>query len=124
MKTIEVQGSDEIMVSFGEMGTFIRGKRIDLIVTGKSSDSDIPQIVKDCLVGLRLDAVLTRDQVVEQCGESLAECLPKNCLLAYAKEVINILASKGYYDAAIALKNIASSELDIYVLEEGTFMVV
>ena len=124
MNTVMIHGSDEELVQFGTLGTFIRGKRVCVIITGIGKDPNTPQVVKEELVGLPVDAVLTREQVVSQGGGGLANVLPEGCLLAYASEVIDMLRCANRFGAMGALKRIAPNPLDMYILESGTFEVV
>ena len=122
MNTVQIHGSDgEILVPFCTSGTFIRGKRIGLLITGTSSDPKTPAVVKEALIGLPVDALFTREQIIEQCGKIFAETLPEGCLIASAEEVIAVLESANRYDAAHALKEIAPGDLDLYVFEKDTF---
>lgn len=124
MNTVMIHETDEMLVQFGTPGTFIRGKRICVVITAIGTDPNTPRVVKEALVGLPLDAVLTREQVITQCGKNFADKLPEGCLLAYAEEVIALLESANRYDASGALKKVASNPLDMYVLEPGTFRIV
>jgi hypothetical protein len=112
METVMIHGSDgEVMAPFGRAGTFIRGKRICIIISSVGPDPDTPQIIKEALVGLPLDAMFTREQVIERGGPSFKDVLPDGCLLAYAEEVIAVLESANRYDASAALKKIAPNKL-------------
>ncbi|MCR4311463.1 MAG: hypothetical protein NUV54_02775, partial [Candidatus Taylorbacteria bacterium] len=100
MREIPIEGADEIMVEFGGKENYIHGRRFCVMMTGAGSNPRTPEVVREALVGLPLDVVLTKEQVVSQCGSKFEELLPKGCLLAPTDEVIGMLESGHRYNAS------------------------
>jgi hypothetical protein len=122
MKTVIIHGSDEVLAPFAVSGNFIRGKRIPIRVVARGEDPDTPDIVLEGLIGVEFDAMFTREQLIEQCGDGFRD-LPEGCVVAYAEEVITALERANRFDAAAALLGVASQPLDVYVLEPWTFII-
>jgi len=124
MKTVMIHGSNgEVMAPFGSAGTFIRGKRIGLIIIDVGNDQDVPLVVRQALIGLSVDAMFTKKQIVDQCGKRFSD-LPEDCLLGYVSEVIEVLEAAKKWEAIGPLKKVAGDALDMYVFETGTFRVL
>src|SRR6185312_17267572 len=82
MKTIPQGDNGDVLAPFGSRDHLIRGKRVLLRITGKSSDQKVPHIIKDGLIGVQIEAVFTKDQLVRQIGSSCKK-LPDNCMIVY-----------------------------------------
>jgi hypothetical protein len=80
----------------------------------------IPRIVKSALIGWPVDAVFTREQLIDQLGPEY-KVLPKRCLLGYMAEVVEALESINRYDASYALRRVMETQSDLYTFEFGTF---
>jgi len=106
------------MAPFGRPGFFIKGKRVNVMVLSPIRiDEDIPEIVRDALVGLTVRTIFTSEQVVEMVPH-FRELLPQNARLAYAVEVIEALKAAGKETAAEALHRSEPDELDMLILDQ------
>ncbi len=118
-RTIQVQGTDEVMAMFGKPGTYYRGKWENVRITGVGKDEDVHLGVRSGLVGLIVPTIFTKESIEEQTGLTLP--IPKNSRLAYCIDVAEAFESYGKHKEAEQLKSCASNPLDMYTLEPDIY---
>jgi len=118
-QTIQIQGTDEVMVMFGKPGNYYLGKWENVRITGVSKDENIPLEVRRGLVGLIVPTIFTKESIEEQTGLTLP--ISKNSRLAYCTDVAKALESVGKHQEAEQLRLIASNPLDMYTLEPDIY---
>jgi hypothetical protein len=121
-KTIQIQGSDEVMAMFGKPGVFFRGKWEEVLVTKPSEDEDTPLEIRIGLVGLTVPTIFTKESIEGQTGASFD--VPENSRFAYCTEVINVLRTAGKYSEAERLEVMAGGSLDMYSFESRCYELV
>ena len=114
-RTIQIQGSNEVMAMFGEPGAFYRGRWEKVRLTGLSKDEDTPLEVRTALIGMTIPTIFTKESIEEQTGTTFS--IPKGSRLAYAADVIHALKSAGKNREAEQLRVIANGSLDMYVID-------
>ena len=118
--TIAIAGtSEEVMAPLGLAGTFIKGKRQAILVTGVGFDKQTPLIIRESLVGLQISCIFTKKQIGERFDQ-----IPSGALIAYCSEIIETLCAAKKHDAAAALKEITDDPLDLYVFEPENFQLL
>ena len=118
-RTIQIQGTDEVMAMFGEMGVFYRGKWKDVIITKPTEDKDVPLEVRTALVGLTIPTIFTKESIEKQISASFP--IPEKSRLAYCIDIIEILKSAGKYKEAKQLTHIADNPLDMYAIDQNSY---
>jgi len=112
-RTIEISNSDEVMAMLGTPCVFYRGRWQDVMITEVSKDEDTPLSVRESLVGLIIPTIFGQKQLESQ-GVNLP--VRDGSRLAYADDVVNVLAVAGKHDEAEQLRRVAPSPLDMYVI--------
>jgi hypothetical protein len=118
-RTIQVQGTDEVMAMFGTSETYHRGKWEDVTITGVSKDEDVPLEVRTALVGLTVPTIFTKESIERQTGASFP--IPENSRLAYCTDVAEVLRSTGKNSEADQLTQIANNPLDMYAIDPDSY---
>ena len=121
-RTIQIQGTDEVMAMFGKIGTYYRGKWENVWITGVSKDKDIPFEIRSSLIGLTIPTIFTKESIEKQTGLKLP--IPENSRLAYCVDVAEALESCGKHSEAEQLRHIADNPLDMYTLEPDIYELV
>jgi len=119
-RTIAIGRSDEVMAMFGRPGEFYKGKWQDIRVTEVSADEDVPLEVRRSLVGLIVPTIFEKEKIEKQTGVNFS--IPKGSRLAYSPDVVDVLRSAGKHGAAEQLEAVVPSPLDMYVFEEGIYI--
>ena len=114
-RTIQIQGSDEVMAMFGKPGEFYRGKWQDVKITGLGKDEGTPLEVRTALIGLTIPTIFTKEAIEKQTGTTFP--IPDGSRLAYAADIINALNSTGKHKEAEQLRAVAQGSLDMYVVD-------
>lgn len=118
--TVIIHGSSgEVMAPAGKPGTFIKGKRQTIRVTGVSGDTDTPLTVREALKEMEVSTIFTKEQLGKQ-----FTTVPDGSRVSYTSELIEQLEAADKKDAANDLRTIAGNELDMYVFEPGIFELV
>ena len=124
-RTVDVHGGEpgQVMAAFPGLpaGEFVPGRRVHVRVIAIGPDEMTPLIVRKDLVGLELWPVFDYDQFVAN-GPKLAELVSPGVRICYMQEVIDALKASGKDDAAAALAQICSGELELYALEAGVYL--
>jgi hypothetical protein len=99
-------------------GTFIKGRRQDIIITAASDDEDLPLEVRQELVGLSVPTIFSSEQV--------KGAAPEGSRLAYAEEVAETLEQAGKNDTAKKLRAAArecdpEGEYHFLVFKKGEY---
>lgn len=118
-RTIQIQGTDEVMAMLGEPGVFYKGKWENVTITGVSEDKDVPLEVRTALVGLIVPTIFTKESIKEQTGVSFP--IPENTRLAYCADVAEVLKSARKYDEAEQLTSMVDNPLDMYTIEPSCY---
>lgn len=124
MQTVTIHGSGgNCLVQFGRPGTFIQGRRVDIVVTTLEEDEEdgIPLAIREAMVGKIFSTVLTAEQVIQQCGKKSKDMFPLGSRLAYAHEVIQALDKAGMNREAEQLERIAPDSLDMYTFPQECY---
>ena len=117
-RTIFILGSDEVMASFAEPGTFYRGKWQDINIIGVSKDKETPLDIRKSLVGLTIPTIFSKEQLESQ---RVKLPIPGNSRLAYVHDVIDTLNTAGKYNEARQLQEIVPDFFDMYSIEEEIY---
>jgi len=118
-RTVQIQGSDEVMAMFGKSGVFYRGKWEDVTITGLSKDEDVPLEVRTALVGLTIPTIFTKESIEKQTGASFP--IPEKSRLAYCIDVAETLKSAGKHLEAEQLIKVADNPLDMYTISPDSY---
>ncbi|MFH0701654.1 MAG: hypothetical protein V2A62_04405 [Candidatus Woesearchaeota archaeon] len=118
-RTVQIQGSDEVMAMFGKVGTFYRGKWENMRITKPDNDEDVPLEVRTALVGLTVPTIFTKESIEEKTGATFP--IPERSRLAYCADVIDVLRSAGKHKEAELLQNTAKGILDMYVVRPEVY---
>jgi len=121
-RTIQVQGTDEVMAMFGTPGNYYRGKWENVKIVGVSQDEDVPLEVRTALVDLVVPTIFTKESIERQTGASFP--IPANSRLAYCIDVAEVLKSAGKQSEAEQLTRMASNPLDMYTLESSSYQLL
>jgi len=121
-RTVQVQGSDEVMAMFGTSGTYYRGKWEDVEVVRVSKDEDVPLEVRTALVGLFIPTIFTKESIEKQIGVNFP--IPENSRLAYCIDVVEVLKSAGKQREAEQLAEKASNPLDMYIIDPDSYQLL
>lgn len=121
-RTITIHGSDEVMAMFGQPGTFYRGKWQNVRITKTGLDEETPIEVRNSLVGMIIPTIFSKEQIEKQTGATFP--IPKESMLAYCLDVIEILKSAGKTNEAEQLRKVAPSPLDMYIIEKEIYEAV
>jgi hypothetical protein len=118
-RTIQIQGSDEVMAMFGTPELYYRGKWENVRIIQVSKDSDIPLEIRTALVGLIVPTIFTKESIEKQTGASFP--IPEKSRLAYCIDVAEILKLAGKNQEAEQLISVASNPLDMYTLDASSY---
>lgn len=121
-RTIQVQGTDEVMAVFGTPGTYYRGKWEDVQIVGVTQDEDVPLEVRTALVGLTIPTIFTKESIERQTGANFP--IPENSRLAYCIDVAGVLKSAGKSREAEQLTRMAGNPLDMYTIEPTAYQLL
>lgn len=121
-RTIQIQGSDEVMAMFGKPGEFYRGKWQNVRVTKSSEDEDTSREVRDALVGLIIPTIFTKESIEKQTGIKLP--IPRGSRLAYSVDVVNVLKSARKHREAEQLRSVSGNPLDMYTIDPDSYELV
>jgi hypothetical protein len=118
-RTIQIQGSDEVMAMFGTLGTYYRGKWEDVSIIRQSEDEDVPLEVRTALVGLTIPTIFTKESIEKQTGAKFP--ISERSRFAYCVDVIDALKSAGRHKEAQQLANLSGNPLDMYTVDSRTY---
>jgi len=118
-RTIQIQGSDEVMAMFGKPGTYYHGRWENVRITGVSQDEDIPLEVRTALVGKTIPTIFTKKSISEQTGANFQ--IPDGSKLAYCLDIAEVLRLAGKNREAEQLTRIVSDPLDMYTVEPTAY---
>ncbi|GAF96529.1 unnamed protein product, partial [marine sediment metagenome] len=97
-RTVQIQGTDEVMAMFGKPGTYYTGKWENVLITKPSEDEDVPLEVRTALVDLTVPTIFTKESIEKQTGASFP--IPEKSRLAYCIDVAKVLKSAGKHKEA------------------------
>jgi hypothetical protein len=112
-----------IQAPFVMKGHFYRGRRVLVEIVRITADADIPLAVREALVGARVSAVFTVEQLIKQKAH-LPGPLSPGSRLCYVTEVADVLENTGKHEEAQVLRQTQAGELDMLILEEADCRVV
>lgn len=121
-RTVQIQGSDEVMAMFGQPGVYYRGKWENAKITKTSTDKDVPLEVRKALVGLTIPTIFTKESIENQTKTNFP--IPKESRLAYCLDVAEALESAGKQKEANQLRNTFNNSLDMYVIEKEVYEII
>jgi len=121
-KTWPISGSENVKAMFRNQLTVIRGKWIDIRVTGISIDESFPLEGRKSLVGLTFPTIFSTEQVEAQIRESFL--LPFESRLAYIEDIIRVLRTSKRDEEAELFADLQTHPLDMYIFRKGDYEIV